>query len=58
MSHQYVLGDGTRTVMQMSKEWFTWGDTYVLDIADSSDELIALGVMLAVDCVLAAQRSS
>ena len=33
------------------KEWFTWGDCYALDIADSADEMLALAVVLAVDAV-------
>jgi len=57
MNHQYILGDGTRTVMQLSKEWFTWGDSYVLDIENPADEILALSIALAVDCVLAAQRN-
>jgi uncharacterized protein YxjI len=57
MAHQYMLGDGTRTVMSLSKEWFTWGDSYLLDIENPADEILALSIALAVDCVLAAQKS-
>ena len=32
--------------MSISKEWFTWGDCYQLDIADSADETLALAVVL------------
>ena len=39
MNHLYSLGDGTRTVMQLSKEWFTWGDSYVLDIENPADQV-------------------
>ena len=35
--------------MSISKEWFTWGDCYQLDIADSADETLALPVDLAVE---------
>lgn len=31
------------------KEWFHWGDTYVLDIADDEDEIPALMLVLAID---------
>ncbi len=34
-----------------SQEWFTWGDCYALDIADSADEMLALAVVLAIDAV-------
>ena len=29
----------------------TWGDTYRLSIADDADEIVALAVVLTIDCV-------
>jgi hypothetical protein len=29
----------------------TWGDSYELDIADPADEIVALAVVLTIDCV-------
>lgn len=49
LSHEYRLTDGDRTLMNLSKEWFTWGDSYVLDIADGINELLCLCIVLAVD---------
>ena len=57
LDHEYVLQDGDRVVMKMSKEWFTWGDSYVLDIERPEDEILALSIVLAIDCVIAAQRN-
>lgn len=37
--------------MSLSKEWFTWGDCYALDIADPKNETLALAVVLAIDAV-------
>jgi uncharacterized protein YxjI len=56
-AHEYSLLDGGRQVMRLSKKWFSWGDSYELDIADPRDELPCLCVALAVDCALAAQNS-
>ena len=36
----------------------TWGDTYELDIADAENEVMALAVVLAIDCVLDAQQNA
>ena len=36
----------------------TWGDSYELNITNPQDELVALAVVLTIDCVLAAQSSS
>lgn len=57
LEHEYELTDGIRIIMHMSKQWFTWGDTYVLDIADPADELLALSFALALDCVMAADAN-
>lgn len=57
-AHEYSLSDNGRVVMRLSKKWFSWGDSYELDIANPQDELLCLCVALAVDCVLAAQRTS
>ena len=56
--HDYALTDGRRQVMYLSKAWFTWGDSYELDIAEPGDELLCLCVALAVDCALAAQQAA
>ena len=50
--HEFTVTDGGRTVVTISKEWFTWGDCYVLDVADGTDELTALAVVLAIDCMV------
>jgi len=57
-AHEYSLSDNGRRIMLLSKKWFTWGDSYELDIADPRDELLCLCIALAVDCALASQNSS
>ena len=42
---------GDLQVAEISKEWMTWGDSYELDIADPADEIVALAVVLTIDCV-------
>lgn len=51
--HEYAVLDGDREVMRLSKHWFTWGDSYELDIADPNDELICLAIVLAIDAAVA-----
>jgi uncharacterized protein YxjI len=56
--HEYsVLQNGT-PVVSMYKEWFTWGDSYVLDIANPLDELAAVAVILAIDCATEPKNNS
>jgi uncharacterized protein YxjI len=58
-AHEYCLQDSNRQVMmQLSKKWFTWGDSYELDIAQPQDELLCLCIALAVDCAMAKQSTT
>jgi len=56
LAHEYRLMDGHNTVMELSRKWFTWGDSYELDIAGNQDPLLCLSIALAVDCCLCARR--
>lgn len=50
-NHDYEITKNGRPIVRIAKEWFTWGDSYVLDIADGADEIVALAVVLAIDAV-------
>ena len=56
-AHDYSLMDGQNTIMTLSRKWFTWGDSYELDIADNQDPLLCLSIALAVDCCLCVRRN-
>ena len=56
--HEYDLFQGSQIIMQLSKKWFTWGDSYEMNIADSNQELVCLCIALAVDCALAVSRNN
>ncbi len=45
----YSVMQGDRLVMSISKQLFSWGDTYVLDFADPANELPGLLLVLAID---------
>lgn len=50
LEYDYTLNAHGKSIMRLSKEWFTWGDSYVLDINNPQDELLSLCVVLAIDC--------
>ena len=52
MAHDYEITQHGRPIVTIHKEWMTWGDCYELDIAEEKDEIIALAVVLAIDCVM------
>ena len=56
--HVYEIRRNGRPIVYISKEWFTWGDSYVLDILDPADELLALAVVLTIDCVAEAGNNN
>ncbi len=49
--HEYFIYANDHTVASISKEWFTWGDTYVIDIASGEDEITALSVAIVIDAI-------
>lgn len=57
-AHEYVMYDSRQEVMRLSKAWFTWGDSYELEIFDPRNEVLCLSVALAVDCAVAQAQSS
>ena len=57
-AHDYTIARDGRPVAAIHKEWMTWGDCYEVDIADARDEIVALSVVLAIDCARAAEASA
>ena len=57
LDHDYTITEHERHIATIQKQWFTWGDCYVADIDNSINEIMAIAVVLTIDCVLAAQNS-
>jgi len=56
-AHEYRLMEVDKAIMSISRQWFTWGESYELDISDDVDPLLCLSIALAVDCCLCVRRS-
>jgi uncharacterized protein YxjI len=57
--HNYMIQNRAGTIASISKAWFTWGDSYEVDLMDGVNEVLAIATVLAIDCVLAdAQTAS
>ena len=56
--HEYQIRNNGRPIVFISKEWFTWGDSYCLEIEDPADEILALAVVLTIDCVVEASSNN
>ncbi len=53
MAHDYEITQQGSSIVTIHKEWMTWGDCYELNISNGQDEIVALAVVLAIDCVMA-----
>lgn len=58
LAHDYKIYENGREIVSIHKKWMSWGDAFELDIADGTDEVLALSVVLAIDAVMDAQQSS
>ncbi|MBP3951737.1 LURP-one-related/scramblase family protein [Bacillus suaedae] len=47
-----VLQQG-QIIGEVSKEWFSWGDSYKVQIIDEEMETIVIALVVAIDCVKA-----
>ena len=56
--HNYEITKAGYTIVTIRKEWMTWGDSYELNISNPKDEIIALAVVLTIDCVKASQSAA
>ena len=51
LQHGEVIG-------RVSKEWFTWGDSYKVEIVNEEMETIMIALVVAIDCVKADQAAA
>lgn len=52
MSHNYAITRDGIPIADIHKEWFTWGDSYAIDINSSADEILMLAILITIDCEL------
>lgn len=47
--HEYALSRGGEAVAYVSKKYFSWTDTYGVDVADGEDDLLILASTVVID---------
>lgn len=57
-AHEYEISSGSGAVATVSKHWFTFGDSYEIDIADGVNEVDALAVVLIIDACFQASSNA
>jgi len=58
MDMEYTFTRGNQTVAQVSKKWFSWADTYGVDIPDSQDDILILASTVVIDMVCHADNKN
>jgi uncharacterized protein YxjI len=51
LDHEYAFERHSREVASVSKRWFSWTDTYGVDIADGEDDVLILATAVVIDMV-------
>ncbi|MDP9203789.1 MAG: LURP-one-related family protein [Gemmatimonadota bacterium] len=51
LDHEYTISREDRVVATVSKRWFSWTDTYGIEIGDGEDDVLVLATAVVVDMV-------
>jgi uncharacterized protein YxjI len=51
LDHEYRITRGGAEVAHVSKQWFTWTDTYGVQTADGPDDVLILATAVVIDAV-------
>lgn len=57
-SHHYSITSGDQEIASISKAWFSWGDSYELNVSENVNEILTIAIVLAIDCVMETQNSN
>jgi uncharacterized protein YxjI len=49
LDYEYEIARGDKTVALVSKRWFSWSDSYGVEVADGEDDLLALASTVVID---------
>ena len=47
--HEYSISRGGRSVATVSKQWFSWTDSYGVDILEGEDAVLILASTVVID---------
>ena len=49
LDHEYNLTRDGRVVAEVSKKWFSWTDSYGIDVAEGGDDVLILACAVVID---------
>jgi uncharacterized protein YxjI len=56
LDHEYSFSRAGRPVAAVSKQWFSWTDTYGVEVADGEDDVLILASSVVIDMVCHGDR--
>lgn len=51
LDHEYAFNRGGREVARVSKRWFSWNDTYGIDVGEGEDDALIVAAAVVIDLV-------
>ena len=51
LDHEYTITRSGHAAATVSKRWFSWTDTYGIEIGDGEDDVLVLATAVVVDLV-------
>ncbi|HML99828.1 MAG TPA: LURP-one-related family protein [Bacilli bacterium] len=58
LAHDYEIILDKKVIARIHKKWLAWSDTYEIDIQDERYEILVIGIVLGIDCVLEDQSKN
>ena len=58
LAHEYSIYRGDYTIATISKEWFTLGDAYSINIVDGVEPTSVISVVLIIDAIISQARNN
>ena len=55
---EFRVSQNGEPIGTVNKEWFTWGDSYKVEIVKEDMEAVMIALVIAIDCVKADDRKS
>jgi uncharacterized protein YxjI len=49
LDHEYAFTRGGQVVAEVSKKWFSWTDSYGVDVAEGEDDVLILACAVVID---------
>jgi uncharacterized protein YxjI len=58
LDREYAFTRSDRVIATVSKKWFSWVDTYGVEISDSNDDLLILASTVVIDLICHGDRKN